>query len=107
MNFRNLAIWAVIVVGLIAIYVAMNGSRSANAPVPVTYSDLIKRIDEGQIRQVKVHGQSIEAIDKTNHRLTATGPLSTDDLQKHMADHVPVYDFDTPGQSMLVSILLQ
>ncbi|HWA63892.1 MAG TPA: ATP-dependent zinc metalloprotease FtsH [Caulobacteraceae bacterium] len=107
MNFRNLAIWAVIVVALIAVYAAMNTAGRSATTQHVTYSQLLKAVDDGQVRSATIRGQTIDAVDKQSHRLTATGPTDTEDLQKRLEAKGATYDFDAPGQLTLVSVLAQ
>ena len=85
MNLRNLAIWGAIVLVLIAIYSVMaTGAREGGAASKITYSQLLSRVDAGDIKTVKVQGQAIEAHDRQGHTLTATGPTDTTDLQRRL-----------------------
>jgi cell division protease FtsH len=106
MNLRNLAIWGVIVLALIAVFSIMNsGSHGGNAH-QVAYSDLLTRVDSGDVRSVKIHGQTIEARDRQGETLTATGPLDTDDLQKRLEAHGASFEYEQPGAGILPTILL-
>ena len=107
MNMRNLAIWAVIVVALFAVWAAMRSMSPSNNTSHVTYSQLLSSIDNGSVKSAKIHGQSIEAVNRQGQTLVATGPLDTDELQKHMEDHQVAYDFELPGQNGILSILAQ
>ncbi len=106
MNLRNLAIWGVIVVALIAVYSVMTNSAHGGASHQVTYSDLLSKIDNGDVKSAKIHGQTIEAKDKQGAGLTATGPLDTSDLQKRLEAHSVAYDFEQPGQGLIPTILI-
>jgi len=106
MNLRNLAIWGVIVVALIAVYSVMtNSARGGNAQ-PIAYSALLAKVDGGDIRTVKIHGQTIEAHDQHGATYTATGPMETSDLQHRMDTHGTAYDFEQPGAGLLPTILI-
>jgi cell division protease FtsH len=106
MNLRNLAIWGVIVLALIAVFSIMNsGSHGGNAH-QIQYSDLLAKVDSGDVRAVKIHGQTIEARDREGETLTATGPMDTDDLQKRLEQHGASFEFEQPGAGILPSILL-
>jgi cell division protease FtsH len=107
MNLRNLAIWAVIVVALFAVWAAMRGMSPGAASTHVTYSQLLSTIDNGNVKSAKIHGQSIEATNRSGQTLTATGPVDTDELQKHLEAHDVAYDFESPGQITIWSILAQ
>jgi len=107
MNLRNVAIWVVIIVALVAVYGVMKGASPNGATLPVQYSTLLNKVDAGEITFLKIHGQSIEAQDKAKHTLKATGPLDTGELQKHLETMKVPYDFDPPGQLTIVGILIQ
>ncbi|MGA0603970.1 ATP-dependent zinc metalloprotease FtsH [Caulobacter sp. KR2-114] len=107
MNLRNVAIWVVIIVALVAVYGVMKGASPNGATLPVQYSTLLNKVDAGEITFLKIHGQSIEATDKTKHTLKATGPLDTGELQRHLETKNVPYDFDPPGQLTIVGILIQ
>src|SRR5665213_1164210 len=106
MNLRNLAIWGVIVLALFAVYSVMtSGSRAANSG-EVSYSQLLGRIDSGDVRSAVVHGQDIEATDRQGHTLSATGPIDTGDLQKRLEAHGADLAFKQPGAGLIPSILM-
>ena len=107
MNLRNVAIWAVILVALAAVYGVMRGAAPSGGAQPLGYSALLTKIDNGDVKSLKIHGQSLEALDRANHKLTATGPVDTGELQKHLETKQVPYDFDPPGQLTLVGILIQ
>jgi cell division protease FtsH len=106
MNLRNLAIWGVIVLALIAVFSIMNSGAHGGSSHQVAYSDLLAKVDSGDIRAAKIHGQTIEARDRQNATLTATGPLDTDDLQKRLEQHGASFEFEQPGAGVLPSILI-
>ena len=55
MNLRNLAIWGVIVVVLIGVYSVVTQGGRAGGPAPdISYSQLLQRIDSGDVKQVVV-----------------------------------------------------
>ena len=107
MNLRNLAIWAVIVLALFAVYSVLTNGGAGSSSSQVGYSDLLSRIDNGDIRQAKIHGQVIEAHDRQGHVITANGPLDTSDLQKHLEAHGAAYDFAQPGGGLLATLAMQ
>jgi cell division protease FtsH len=106
MNLRNLAIWGVIVLALIAVFSIMNSGSHGGNSHQVQYSDLLAKVDSGDIRAVKIHGQTIEARDREGETLTATGPMETEDLQKRLEQHGASFEFEQPGAGILPSILL-
>ena len=64
MNLRNLAIWGVIVVVIIALYSVLNpNSHGANAPNEISYSQLLQKVDSDQVKDVVVRGEMVQAQD--------------------------------------------
>jgi cell division protease FtsH len=106
MNLRNLAIWGVIVLALVLVFSIMNsGGRGASAH-QITYSEMLAKVDSGDIRSAKIKGQTIEAHDRQNVTLSATGPLDNDDLQKRLEAHGATFEFESPSAGVLPSILI-
>ena len=110
MNVRNLAIWGVILIAVALIYSVMQGqSRSPTAPADIAYSDLLTRVDDGQISKVQIHGYAIDVFDKSGHEFHAVGPSDNDTvLQQRLSQHKDItWSYQPPGPSMLVTILMQ
>jgi cell division protease FtsH len=106
MNLRNLAIWGVIVLALVAVFSIMNSGSHGGNSHQVAYSDLLNRVDSGDIRAVKIRGQTIEARDRQGATLTATGPLDTEDLQRRLEGHGASFEFESPNGGVLPTILI-
>ncbi|HEY1447876.1 MAG TPA: ATP-dependent zinc metalloprotease FtsH [Caulobacteraceae bacterium] len=106
MNLRNLAIWGVIIVVLFAVYIAMTNGAHGGPTHQVTYSELLARVDSGDVKAAKLRGQTIEAVDRQGATLTATGPSDTADLQRRLEAHGAGYDFEQPGAGLLPTILI-
>jgi cell division protease FtsH len=106
MNLRNLAIWGAIVLVLVAVFGVMNAGSHGGPSSQITYSELLTRVDSGDIKSAKIHGQTIEAHDHQGHTLVATGPLETSDLQKRLEAHGAAFEFEQPGAGLLPSILV-
>ena len=67
MTLRNLAIWGVIIVVLIGLWTVLNKGGAANKPGAVetiSYSQLLAKVDAGQIKTATVNGAKLEAADK-------------------------------------------
>src|SRR6185295_668262 len=107
MNLRNLAIWGVIIVALIAVYTVMTGGSRSGATTIMTYSQLLRKVDSGEIKKVTIHGQTIEARDRENRQLATIGPENSDELLKRLEARGADVDFKQPGAPPLLSILMQ
>jgi cell division protease FtsH len=90
MNLRNLAIWGVIAVILVALYGVLNPSTrgAANAAGDISYSQLLQKVDADQIKDVVMRGEMVQASDAAGHKFLITTPESAqDDLVKRLEQH--------------------
>ncbi|MBA3812233.1 MAG: ATP-dependent metallopeptidase FtsH/Yme1/Tma family protein [Caulobacteraceae bacterium] len=106
MNLRNLAIWGVIVLALIAVYSVMTGGARGAGASQVPYSEMLSRVDSGDVRTVKIHGSAIEAQDRQGKILTTNGPQDTADLEKRLEAHGAAITFEQPGAGLIPTILI-
>ena len=108
MNLRNLAIWGVIVVVLIGLYsmITGGGQKGANAG-EITYSQLLGKVDNGQIKSAEFHGLSVIVTDNANKMFTAYTLNNQDDLETQMKAHGVNMSSKPPGGNPVVSLLLQ
>jgi cell division protease FtsH len=87
MNLRNISIWAVIVVGLIGVYLLMNPTGvPRGATKELSYSELLNQVQAGHIKSAVLHNDTIDAIDTDSHPVTATTPYPQTDLVKELRD---------------------
>ena len=109
MHIRNLAIWAVILIAAAVIYGVMQGqTRGGAAPAELAYSDLLAKIDRGDVASVTIHGAMIDGADKAGKPFHVVGPSDNDpELEKRLEAKDVHYSYQPPGQSILLSILVQ
>ena len=85
MNLRNLAIWGVIVVVLIGLYSMMTGgSQAAGASGQISYSQLLSKVNAGEVKAATFRGTAIEIKDAGGKSYTALTPNNQDDLIKRL-----------------------
>jgi cell division protease FtsH len=110
MNLRNLAIYGVIIVVIIALYSVLNpSSHAAGAPGEITYSQLLQKVDSDQIKDVTITGEQVQAHDGAGRRFVATTPAFQDDLLKRLETHnvnIQVHSAQTSGWLTLLLNLL-
>ncbi|HZZ70094.1 MAG TPA: ATP-dependent metallopeptidase FtsH/Yme1/Tma family protein, partial [Phenylobacterium sp.] len=108
MNLRNLAIWGVIVVVLIGLYsmVTGGGSKSASAG-EITYSQMLSKIDSGQIKTAEMRTGQVLATDNANRSYTAYFPSDGGDLVHEMRVHGVNISSKPTGGVTLMGVLLQ
>jgi cell division protease FtsH len=85
MNLRNLAIWGVIVVVLIGLYSMMTGgSQAAGASGQISYSQLLARVNSGDVKSATIRGAAVEVKDQSGKSYTAMTPNNQDELIKRL-----------------------
>ncbi|WP_184722453.1 ATP-dependent zinc metalloprotease FtsH [Caulobacter sp.] len=83
MNFRNLAIWLVIIAVLAGVFVVSQNQRTRNTG-EVSYSQLLKDVDAGKIKSAEIAGQQVTATTADNKKLTVNAPLNSEELVNRM-----------------------
>ncbi len=106
MTMRNLAIWGVIVLALVAIFGVLNSGGRVGAARQITYSDMLAKVDAGDIKSVKIHGQTLEAKDRQGAVLSTVGPLDTQDLEHRLEAKGAGFEFEQPGAGLIPTILI-
>ena len=106
MTMRNLAIWGVIVLALVAIFGVLNSGGHGGSARQISYSEMLSRVDSGDIKSVKIHGQTLEAKDRQGATLSTIGPLDTQDLEHRLEAHGAAFEFEQPGAGLIPTILI-
>ena len=116
MNLRNLAIWGVIILGAMAFYVAASrpggltaptGDKAAAArPVEMSYSDLLKARDDGNIVSIEVRGETVKATLRDESVVTVITPVPNAALVDSIQEKGAAVDVKTTRQSLWVSALI-
>jgi len=83
MNFRNLAIWLVIVAVLAGVFVVSQNARTKNGG-EISYSQLLKDVDAGKIKSAEISGQTVMAKSADGKVQTVNAPLNSDELVNRM-----------------------
>jgi cell division protease FtsH len=85
MNLRNLVIWGVIVVVLIGLYSMMTGgSGGAAGASEITYSQMLAKVNSGEVKSAVIRGPQVEVKDQSNKTFTTITPNNQDDLVKRL-----------------------
>ena len=103
MNLRNLAIWGAILVAAVVIYSVMQGqTRSGAAPTDIAYSEMISKIDSGDVAKADVSDPAIVVTDKSGREFRAFGPKDTMVLQQHLDAHKDIKTSFPPNSPNLL-----
>ncbi len=107
MNLRTMVIWGVIVVVLIGLYSMMAGGGRANSQQEITYSQLLSRVNAGEVKSAEIRGAYVEATGQDNRKYTAITPNNQDDLVQRLEKQGADIKVKAPGGFTLVGFLLQ
>ncbi|MFI4936826.1 MAG: ATP-dependent metallopeptidase FtsH/Yme1/Tma family protein, partial [Caulobacterales bacterium] len=108
MNLRNLAIWGVIAIVVLVIFGVMQGQgRSVAAPAQeMQYSDLLNKIDEGDVVNVAIHSPNIEMHDRENRVWHIVGPSDNDpELKAALKAKGVKFSYLPPGPGWVIQLL--
>ncbi|ADG09202.1 ATP-dependent metallopeptidase FtsH/Yme1/Tma family protein [Caulobacter segnis] len=105
MNFRNAAIWLVIVAALMGVFFVSQNARTKGGG-EISYSQLLKQVDAGQIKSAEISGQVVQAKDASGKVLTVNAPLDSDELVNRMVAKNADVKFKS-GSISFLAILIQ
>jgi cell division protease FtsH len=105
MNFRNLAIWLVIVAVLGGVFVVSQNSRTKSGG-EVSYSQLLKDVDAGKIKSAEIAGQTVMAKTVDDKTLTVNAPMNSEELVNRMVAKNADVKFKS-GSISFLAILVQ
>lgn len=105
MNFRNLAIWLVIVAVLGGVFVVSQNSRTKSSS-EISYSQLLKDVDAGKIKSAEIAGQTVLAKTADNKTLTVNAPMNSEELVNRMVAKNADVKFKS-GSISFLAILVQ
>ena len=106
MNLRNLVIWGVLVVVLIGLYSRVTGGGKAASAGEITYSQLLTKVNAGQIKKAEFRGPAVFVTDATNKTYTAVTPNNQDDLVRRLEGEHADISVKAAGGFTLVGFLL-
>ena len=83
MNFRNLIMWAVIIVLTIGLYnMFKNPQRTVNQNNNVIFSEFLSEVDNGRVMQVEIQGNNIKGVMANGETFTTFAPNDPNLIQK-------------------------
>jgi len=83
MNFKNLAMWAIIVFLTIGLYNMFKSPHNAvNAKDRINFSKFLSEVDNGRVVQVEIKGNNIEGVLSDGKRFTTYAPNDPNLIEK-------------------------
>jgi len=87
MTWRNIAMWGAVAVVLVALWSMTSGQLAKSAPQqqePPSYTEFLKKVDEGQITKAVIKGEILSAEDNAEHRYQVVTGVGQDDLVREL-----------------------
>ena len=76
MNFKNLAMWAIIVFLTIGLYnMFKNPQNTVNAKDRINFSKFLSEVDNGRVVQVEIQGNNIKGIMSNGEKFFTYSPM--------------------------------
>ena len=101
---KNLLLWFIIAAVLLTVFNNFNVEPQSQ---PMAYSDFVKAVQAGQIREADVQGEKIVALDNSNNRLVVVWPQFDQQLIDDMLNHnVRVNILEEEKQSFWTQLLI-
>ena len=107
MTLRSLMIWGVIVVVLIALYSVLNQGAKTSGTTELSYTGLLQKVDQGQIKGAVISSDVIEAHDAANKTYVTYTPSNQDDLLKRLEAKGADIQVKRANQVTIWSVLFQ
>src|SRR5688500_9831141 len=107
-NYRNLALWAIIAVLLIALFNLFQTPQQRGASRDIAYSEFLQDVDAGRVKSVTISGERITGAYTDNSTSFQTYSPGDDTLVERLeAKNVTITARpETDGSSSLFGILL-
>jgi len=106
MNLRNLVIWGIVIVALIGIYSMVTGGGRAASSAEIPYSQLVSKVNAGEVKQAVIRGNAVEIKDNAGHMYAAVTPNNQDDLVKRLETQGAEINVKGPGGPSVLSFVL-
>jgi cell division protease FtsH len=107
MNFKTLGIWAVIVLVLVTAYsVVSQGGKAGGGGGEVSYSQLLKNIDAGQVKKADISGDVVKVEPSSGKPYAVNVPPNSEDLVKRLEARGAEIVYQR-GSFSLLGLLLQ
>jgi len=109
MQMRNLAIWALVFVLLLALFQLLQNSSDQSTPASeVTYSQFLTRVEQNEISQATIQGDKVRAQTATGQTIVATLPPQDNDTVRILRDNdvdIRVQEESQDGNFLLTMLI--
>jgi cell division protease FtsH len=106
-NFRNLALWIIIALLLVALFNLFQNPNQGNARSEISYSAFSQQLENGAVRSVTIKGSTIEGTFTDNRTFSTMAPDDPNLVSRLLAQNVETdVQPNDGGMSPLLSILI-
>jgi cell division protease FtsH len=105
-QFRNVAVWGVIIMLLIALFSLFQSQSTRTASDEVSYSALLEKVEKGEIKSMVFSNGLIAATDTSGKTIESYGPFTDEDWKLMRAKGVEVEFRPQQNESLLSSALI-
>ena len=106
-NFRNLALWIIIALLLVALWNLFQGPVQNDTRSTVSYSEFIEQVDAGEVRSVTIEQEHIEGIYRNNQIFATDAPDDPGLVERLLANGVNIsVEPDQRNVPSLLTILI-
>ena len=102
---RNIILWVVIAVVLVAVFNNFSSRKPVDAN-HMAYSQFIAAVNDGQVKQVSIEGQTINGVLATGEKFSTYTPDDPHMLDDLLKNHVEVKVLPPEQPSLLMQILI-
>ena len=110
MNLRNVAIWVVLAVVGLGLYGVMTQTTrlgGGGGGADVSYSQLLRMVDSGQVRKATIHGDTVDVQDPDGKtKFSVTTPYPQDDLVHHLEAQNVDFSVKPSGGNPALALLI-
>lgn len=89
-NAKNLAIWAVVILLLVALFSVFQESGSNSSAGRITFSDFLERVDNQQVANVVIDGERISGRMMSGAEFQTVQPANADILQELRTSNIEI-----------------
>jgi cell division protease FtsH len=105
-NFRNFAVWIVIAILLFALFSLFQGQVGRGSTQTVKYSELLDRVESGQVKSITFSGEQIAATLNDGKTIYSVGPTTEAQLKQLREKDVSVEFKSAQGDSFFSTALM-
>ncbi len=101
---KNLILWVVIAIVLMSVF--NNFTATQSSPQTLAYSDFIRQVQQGQVKEVTVQGRTIDGVNQNGQRFTTYSPDDNGLVGDLLNNDVEIRAAPPEKPSVLMQILI-